>query len=103
MSIKHEYDFIKISFLVDAQMLFVCMKKYRDDDVANGKHTKYQAIQSLYPTVQIYDWMSVGVSQCVEFNENVDTKTTCEKNFGFVYCNVTPPNDSYVPVLHEKE
>jgi hypothetical protein len=102
---KEEYAFCKRAFFGGRTNAIKLYKKWTDDDIKKGRFGKYQDIQSLYPTVQFYDYMPTGVPQFKNYNSTIETchLEFCDKHFGYIECDVQPPNDLYIPVLPEKK
>lgn len=80
-----------------------CMlKEWTPQQVSDGYYGKYQDVQSLYPTVQFYDPLPVGLPKYVHFSQS-DQPTAQQllSLFGFVCCDITPTRYLHHPVLVE--
>lgn len=77
------------------------LKEWTEDEIAQGYYGCYQDVQSLYPTVQFYDPMPVGVPRSRYFYENQPQPTLAEIRhvFGFVCCDIHPTQQLFHPVL----
>ena len=92
---QKEYDFIRRSFFGGRTEVFTCYKKWdRKDDPK--KYGRYLDFQSLYPYVQYYKDMPVGLPT---WSDTFDF----ENDFGFVEVDIECPKDLYLPVLPEKK
>lgn len=80
------------------------MRFWTDDDVAAGYYGVYQDVQSLYPTVQFYDPLPVGIPNMVKYSpKNQPTTETLKTFFGFIKCDLTPITYMHHPVLVERK
>ena len=78
------------------------LKEWNDEEIQQGYYGCYQDVQSLYPTVQFYDPMPVGVPRIKFFdNAGVAQPSSDEINkvFGFVCCDIEPTRFLFHPVL----
>ena len=118
---QKEYDFIRRSFFGGRTEVFTCYKKWnknravvhfcnnhlkklgiksnkksRKEFMTTKIYGRYLDFQSLYPYVQYYKDMPVGLpTWCDTFD--------FENDFGFVECDIECPKDLYLPVLPEKK
>lgn len=90
-----EYDFIKRSFFGGRTEVFNTYKKW-DLKKDPSKYGRYIDVQSLYPFVQYYKSMPVGIPK---WSKNFDF----EKDFGFVEVDIECPKKLFIPVLPEKK
>ncbi len=94
---KSEYEFCKRGFCGGRTNALCLYKKWTPEQIAQGTCGRYMDIQSLYPTVQFYDDMPTGIPTWIDGSDvNIDTV------FGYVECDVVPPNNLYHPVLPER-
>jgi len=99
---KEEYTFCKSAFFGGRTNAVQLYKKWTPEDIKNGICGRYKDVQSLYPTVQFYDYMPVGAPEWKEYNSTIEEPLKfCDDHFGFIECDITPPNDLYLPVLPE--
>ena len=74
----------------------------------DGEEGKYSDITSLYPTVNYYDeyplahYEILDNKYCMENQYEVLGKVRKKEYYGFIECDVSPPNDLYHPVLPVK-
>lgn len=74
------------------------IKEWSDEEVANGYYGVYQDVQSLYPCVQYYDPMPVGVPRYKSWSKYFQpTMEEIEKVFGFICLDIDPPDE---PLFH---
>ena len=92
---QKEYDFIRRSFFGGRTEVFTCYKKW-DRKKDSKKYGRYLDFQSLYPFVQYYKDMPVGLPT---WSDTFDF----DKDFGFVEVDIECPKDLYLPVLPEKK
>jgi hypothetical protein len=80
-----------------------CMlKEWTPLQVAAGYYGKYQDVQSLYPTVQFYDPLPIGLPTSKYFNNyNQPTRQQLLSTFGFICCDIKPTKYLHHPVLVE--
>lgn len=76
------------------------LREWSEEELREGKYGKYVDVQSLYPTVQFYDPLPVGIPRRVE-PESLPTVDELKKVFGFVCCDIEPTEYLYHPVLVE--
>ena len=101
---KDEYKFCKRAFFGGRTNAVNLYKKWTPEDIKKGVYGRYKDVQSLYPTVQFYDYMPTGVPEWKTYECAVeDPLQFCDKHFGYIECDVTPPNDLFMPVLPEKK
>ncbi len=83
-----------------------CMlKEWTREQIDAGVYGKYQDVQSLYPTVQFYDPLPIGVPDRVVWLENEQPSVDqLFEVFGFVCCDLDPP-DEYLhhPIIVEMD
>lgn len=84
---------------VDVRRMLV---EYTDEEIANGIYARYQDVSSLYPTVQFYDPLPCGEARLVHYND-FDPLPNLDGFFGFVCCDMTPPEQLHHPVIVEKK
>lgn len=100
---KDEHDNIAKSMHGGRTDVRRLLKEWSEEEVAAGKYGKYQDVQSLYPTVQFYDDMPVGVPRMKVFLAN-DPQPSPEEIynvFGFVCCDIEPTRYLHHPVIVE--
>ncbi len=102
---KYEYEFVKRSFVGGRTEAIRNYKKWEDHEIANGIGGRYVDIQSLYPTVQFYDELPIGLP---EITKNVITnkkKITqiVNNTYGFIECDIKPNKNLFIPTLVFKE
>ena len=80
-----------------------CMlKEWTPQQVENGIYGKYQDVQSLYPTVQFYDPLPVGLPTVTHYSiSNQPSTQHLLGTFGFVTCDIKPTKYLHHPVLVE--
>ena len=78
-----------------------CMlKEWTPAQVQNGIYGKYQDVQSLYPTVQFYDPLPVGLPERKTFTPfNQPSKQQLADLFGFVCCDIKPTRYLHHPII----
>lgn len=82
-----------------------CMLKFwTPDQISQGVYGKYQDIQSLYPYVQFFKPMPVGIPQILKFHstenlEEISQKILNEEWFGFIECDLLCQEYLHHPVL----
>jgi DNA polymerase type B, organellar and viral len=92
---KKEYDFCKRGFYGGRTEVFRMVTKFTPEQVEAGTYAEYKDIQSLYPTVQFYDWLPSGIP---EWKEGSDVT-----EFGYHEVDITPPKNLHIPVLPERK
>lgn len=77
------------------------MKEWSSEEIQQGYYGVYQDVQSLYPAVQYYDPMPVGVPNFKSWSVfSQPTMSQLLEVFGFVCCDIDPPKKPlYHPVL----
>lgn len=76
------------------------LKEWTDDEIERGFYGKYQDVQSLYPTVQFYDPLPVGVPRYKHWgNQSQPTAEDIAGFFGFVCCDIEPTSKLFHPIL----
>jgi hypothetical protein len=82
---------------------------WSEDDVAQGKYGVYQDVQSLYPTVQVFDPMPIGhpvITKYIVAGESTQPQPTMDylrTFFGFIECDLTPVKYMHHPIIVEKK
>ncbi len=76
------------------------LKEWSPEEVAQGLYGRYQDVQSLYPTVQFYDPMPVGVPVKTAWLINHQPQVSQIRDvFGFVCCDIEPTRYLHHPIL----
>lgn len=76
------------------------LREWSEEELQAGKGGKYVDIQSLYPAVQFYDPLPVGIPVRRE-PEELPSVDELRQIFGFVCCDIEPTEYLYHPVLVE--
>jgi hypothetical protein len=82
---------------------------WSEDDVALGKYGVYQDVQSLYPTVQVFDPMPIGhpvITKYIVAGESTQPQPAMDylrTFFGFIECDLTPVKYMHHPIIVEKK
>lgn len=97
---REEYIKIKRGFHGGRTEVFKLYKKWSEEEIKSGKYGRYIDIKSLYPTVQYLDYLPYGKPKKYLFNEG--DSVDINKYFGFVECDVTPPNNLLIPLIGGK-
>lgn len=80
------------------------LKEWSAEELAEGIYGKYQDVQSLYPTVQFYDPMPVGVPRLRQFEPHIQPSVEeLRQVFGFVCCDIHCTRYLHHPVIVETE
>lgn len=74
------------------------LKEWSEEEVNQGIYGKYQDVQSLYPTVQFYDPLPVGLPSWNEFTDDNQPQDLMNV-FGFVCCDIEPTRYLHHPIL----
>lgn len=79
------------------------LREWTDEEVRLGIYGKYQDVQSLYPTVQFYDPLPIGVPKFVKYYDNMMQPSREELlgTFGFVCCDIECTRYIHHPVIVE--
>lgn len=77
------------------------IREYTEEELENGIYGRYQDVCSLYPTVQYYDPMPIGVPETETFSaDNQPSIAYIKKVFGFIECDLVCERlDLYHPVI----
>ena len=98
---KDEYEFCKRGFFGGRTEVFKMNKKFSDTELARGECGRYVDIQSLYPTVQFFDFLPTGIPKWK--TENNVSRKYFEDNYGYHEVDISPSKDIFIPVLPEKK
>lgn len=97
-----EIEFAKQAFHGGRTDVRTMLKFYTEKDVQEGVYAKYQDVQSLYPTVQFYKPLPVGVPKIHKFTVSPPL-SDINNWFGLVKCDIEPSQYIHHPVLLTKE
>ena len=103
---RDEYDFIRRAFFGGRTNATTFYKKFTNKEIKAGKCMRYKDVQSLYPSVQFFCNMPVGIPQHIEppaSNFGDDLHQFIKDTFGFIEVDITPPKGLYHPVLPERK
>jgi hypothetical protein len=76
------------------------LKEWTPQEVDAGYYGKYQDVQSLYPTVQFYDPLPVGIPKYKFYkDDNQPSTETIKQFFGFVCVDIEPTQYLFHPVI----
>lgn len=100
---KEEYDFIKRGFYGGRTECFKFIRKWSDEDIANGKYGKYIDIQSLYPSVQYFNSLPTGIPVWDYKPVFDDVKEYIKNHYGYIECDIVAPSKLHIPLLPEKK
>jgi hypothetical protein len=99
---QEEIDFAKEAFHGGRTDVRTMLKFYNEKDLEEGIYAKYQDVQSLYPTVQFFKPLPVGIPRIHKFT--IAPSLDEIKNwFGLVKCDIEPAKYIHHPVLLKKE
>jgi hypothetical protein len=100
---KDEYEFSKKGFFGGRTEVFKLKTEISKEELERGEFIEYKDICSLYPTVQSFDMLPCGVP-ITEINPIVtDYKEYIQNHFGYIECDISPPNYLHIPLLAEKK
>ena len=100
---KDEYDFIKRGFFGGRTNATTLYKKITKSESSHTHETiRYKDIQSLYPFVQFFCDMPVGIPTHITENFGPDLHQFVKDTYGFIQVDITPPKGLYHPVLAER-
>jgi hypothetical protein len=99
---KEEYTFCKRGFFGGRTEVIQLYKKWTQEEIEDGKYGRYVDIQSLYPSVQFYDYLP---EEAPRWDSNItgNLNQYVENNFGVLEVDIQCPGDLYIPLLPEKK